>query len=307
MATQVQNGKAFEWSIAIALSDSLNVEIIENKASDQARSCFLKIPSSLRTRFIEAATVAIDHILTKETGNFAVVNADAILMASDASGQKGDVRDVIVLGREKSELGISCKTNHEAFKHPRVSDTLDFVKSWGIAQSGCTSDYWEIVKPLFGELRDIRSSSNHEKTWQNLGDYQTRFYIPALNAFSEELWRHTNLGSPNSEQSTFGLVNYLIGNKDFYKVICTKESVQIQGFNFENTLNVPRTHMPKFVIAIDEYDGGLYSKTVRLDRGMTFNFRIHLASKSVEPSLKFDVQAVSLPASEIYTNHITFH
>ena len=64
--------------------------------------------------------------------------------------------------------------------------------------------------------------------------------------------------------------------------------------------------MPKFVIAIDEYDGGLYSKTVRLERGMTFNFRIHLASKSVEPSLKFDVQAVSLPASEIYTNHINF-
>lgn len=306
MATQVQNGKAFEWSIAIALSDSLNVEIIENKASEQARSCFLKIPSSLRTRFIQSATVAVDHLLTKESRNSAVTSAEAIIMASDASGQNGDVRDVIVLGSDKTELGISCKTNHEAFKHPRVSDTLDFVKSWGIAQSGCTNNYWEIVKPLFGELRNIRSSTNHKETWQNLGDYQSKFYIPVLNAFSEELWRHTSLGSPSSEQSTFGLVNYLIGNKDFYKVICSAQSVQIQGFNFGNTLNVPRTHMPKFVIAIDEYDGGLYSKTVRLERGMTFNFRIHLASKSVEPSLKFDVQAVSLPASEIYTNHINF-
>jgi len=53
-------------------------------------------------------------------------------------------------------------------------------------------------------------------------------------------------------------------------------------------------------------DGGRYSKTVRFNRGFTFNFRIHSASSRVEPSLKFAVSAISLPPSEIYTNHITF-
>jgi hypothetical protein len=56
---------------------------------------------------------------------------------------------------------------------------------------------------------------------------------------------------------------------------------------------------------IDTKNGGQYSKTVVLNHGYSFNFRIHNKSKRVEPSLAFDVQAIGLPP-EIYTHTISF-
>ena len=101
------------------------------------------------------------------------------------------------------------------------------------------------------------------------------------------------------------LVTYLIGIKDFYKVTVRPEVVELQGFNLGGTLAVTKTRLPNQIIGIDKLNGGKYSKTIRFNRGFTFNFRIHSASSRVEASLKFDVTAISLPPSEVYTNHIT--
>jgi hypothetical protein len=80
--------------------------------------------------------------------------------------------------------------------------------------------------------------------------------------------------------------------------------VHIEGFNLNGTLSISSTPYPAFCIAIDDFDGGAFSKTIRLQKGMTFDFRIHTASKRVEPSFKFDVRAVGLP-SDVYQNHIS--
>ena len=100
--------------------------------------------------------------------------------------------------------------------------------------------------------------------------------------------------------------NPLVGQQDFYKVIDRSKHgvVEIMAFNFNDDLSVTRTRFPDYVIGVDRLNGGQYSKTVRLSRGFTFNFRIHSASSRVEPSLKFDITAVSLPPAEVYQNHI---
>ena len=133
-----------------------------------------------------------------------------------------------------------------------------------------------------------------------------RFYWKVLDAFEAELLRLTAPGAPRASEVTKSLITYIIGNHDFYKVISRPEQVEIQGFNLNGTLSVSKTRYPEHVIGIDRLNGGRYSKTVRFNRGFTFNFRIHSASSRVEPSLKFAVSAISLPPSEIYTNHITF-
>ena len=42
--------------------------------------------------------------------------------------QKGDVR-AVVIKRKAAKIGISSKTNHDAFKHVRLSGKADFVKT----------------------------------------------------------------------------------------------------------------------------------------------------------------------------------
>ena len=53
----------------------------------------------------------------------------------DSAGTKGDVRDIdFEIFKDKNHknlitgIGISCKNNHEAVKHPRITEDPDFAK-----------------------------------------------------------------------------------------------------------------------------------------------------------------------------------
>jgi hypothetical protein len=304
--SQVDNGKAFEYTIAQALSEALDLPIIESPEFQNTKKCFEKVNPKLQERFPIASTLAIQHIVEKESHSLALKNPEGIWVASDAIGQKGDVRDVVVQCRE-SDIGISCKTNHGDFKHSRLSGSANFVKKWGLDPEGCSQEYWDVVKPLFAELKEIRKDSGANALWSEQKDVPNRFYWKVLDAFEAELLRLTAPGAPRAAEVTKSLISYIIGSHDFYKVISRPDQVEIQGFNLNGTLSIPRTRYPEHVIGIDRLDGGQYSKTVRFNRGFTFNFRIHSASSRVEPSLKFAVSAISLPPSEIYTNHISFN
>ncbi|MFP3012031.1 MAG: HaeIII family restriction endonuclease [Rickettsia sp.] len=196
---------------------------------------------------------------------------------------------------------MSCKTNHQALKHPRLSDSIDFVKKWGLDGNGCSAKYWDIVKPLFGELRQIKTLSNKTALWENLLDKANKYYWPILNAWSEEI---TNLCSVDEEKANNvckALISYLIGKYDFYKIMCYgSNKVFIQAYNFNNTLNTKKTNYPNYIHTINTKNGGIYSKTIVFNRGFSINFRIHNASSRVEPSLKFDINAIGLPTNEVY-------
>ena len=304
-SSQVDNGKAFEYAVAQALSEVLDVPIIDSPEYRNTKSSYEKVITKLQERFPIAASLAVHHIVEKESASLASKDPRGIWVASDSLGQKGDVRDVVVQCRD-SEIGISCKTNHDDFKHSRLSGTANFVKKWGLDSEGCSEEYWSAVKPLFEELKKIRTESNATALWSDQAEVPNRFYWKVLDAFEAELLRLTAPDAPRASEVTKSLISYIIGNHDFYKVISRPDQVEIQGFNLNGSLAVPKTRYPEHVIAIDRLDGGQYSKTVRFNRGFTFNFRIHSASSRVEPSLKFAVSAISLPPAEIYTNHIGF-
>ena len=139
--------------------------------------------------------------------------------------------------------------------------------------------------------------------WKFEPDVPDRFYWPVLDAFEKEINR-LNLKNDADYSIASNLVTYVIGVKDFYKVTVRPGVVELQGFNLGGTLAVAKTRLPNQIIGIDKLNGGQYSKTIRFNRGFTFNFRIHNASSRIESSLKFDVTAVSLPPADVYTNHI---
>lgn len=173
------------------------------------------------------------------------ISKDDILqleIVSDKQGQLGDVRDVLAIRSiQKWEIGISAKNNHRAVKHSRLSNDINFGEKWLCISS--SENYFSEIKPIFDELATLRTASKTTQKWSTLGNYHTSVYVPILNAFRKELLR---LDNENNGLVAQRLVEYLIGNQDFYKVIKGKNKVEIQAYNLHGTLNLPfQTIKPK--------------------------------------------------------------
>jgi hypothetical protein len=223
---------------------------------------------------------------------------------ADSQGQIGDVRDVLCIRNQNDwEIGLSCKHNHRAVKHSRLSATINFGTEWfGIL---CSPEYFNTVTPIFNELRIIRENSDATAKWSDVDRKNERFYIPVLNAFMDELRR---LDEANPLTIPEKLIRYLIGRNDFYKVITNdrKRTTLVEAINIEGTLNRPsegrrsivnvsRLRLPTRFYNIDFKANSETTIVVVCDEGWTISMRIHNASSRIEPSLKFDVNLISLP------------
>ncbi|AXI99868.1 HaeIII restriction endonuclease [Cyclonatronum proteinivorum] len=228
---------------------------------------------------------------------------------SDQAGQTGDVRDVLIIrSLQKWEIGISAKNNHRAVKHSRLSLNIDFGEKWlGVP---CSQNYFDEIKPIFDMLGNLKASDKSTK-WTSIENMHQVVYIPILNAFRKELLR---LDKENPNIVAENLVQYLIGNEDFYKVIKGNKKVEIQAYNLSGTLNlqfenvkpkarIPKLKLPSRLIEIVYQDNSTTTLLVSLNEGWQISFRIHNASSRVEPSLKFDINLVSAPHT-LFTNHI---
>jgi len=232
-------------------------------------------------------------------------------IVSDLQGQSGDVRDVLAIrSLQKWEIGVSAKNNHRAVKHSRLSNDINFGEKWlGI---GCSEEYFKEIKPIFDGLAIQRKESNATKTWKSLGDYHTTTYVPVLDAFKKELIR---LDKENPGIIAQRLVEYLIGNQDFYKVIKGNNKVEIQAYNLHGTLSLPfedikpkfkmpKLKLPNRLIEVIYEENSKTTLLVTLNDGWQISFRIHNASSRIEPSLKFDINLVSSPHT-LFTNHLS--
>jgi hypothetical protein len=299
VGVQVSHGKAYEHAVASSIASLIACPIVESKAASLARECFLGLRQELQLKFRRTANKAAEIIVRQENWLHDAVNK-YVSLQQDSSGEVGDVRDVLIYSQERV-LGISCKTNHNALKHCRLSRQIDFIQKWQIdPQGGCSETYWRAIRPLFDELDAIRLASNGTALWSAEADVPRRFYWPILDAWEIEL-RRALKGASSEGQACAALVRYLFGAQDYYKVIGshrTNLSVNVKGFNFDGTLSGKKAKLPKKLIGVDNENGSKYSKTVRFNGGFSLNFRIHNASSRVEPSLKFDVTALSLPPEQ---------
>lgn len=277
--------------MASAFINLLEISVPDSKETRDAASRYDNLPPSKKTEFRLCAEKAAAYVAEIEglQGN---VNG-YVSLAQDAAGGRGDVRDVI-LHLDGREIGISCKTNHEAFKHPRLSARIDFVKKWGLGQE-CSEDYWQEVRPVFSELARLRSQSSGTMKWSEVPNYQEQFYMPVLEAWRRELLKVGSGESQESKLAATALCRYLIGHIDFWKVVSRAEQVRLYAFNTQSTLGTNKTTLPNRILGIDDFDGSQYSMNVRMNEGYQFNFRLHNASSKIEPSLKFDVQSEGLP------------
>lgn len=189
-----------------------------------------------------------------------------------------------------------------------MSKNLDFGDRWyGVP---CSQNYWQEIAPIFNYLEEARGAG---LAWRDLPDKENDVYIPLLKAFLNELARSDSQydGIPRR------MVEYLLGEYDFYKVISidAHKTTQILTFNLRGTLNqssqterpktrIPVSNLPTRIVNMDFKPGSNNTVELYMDGGWQFSFRIHNAATLVETSLKFDIQIIGMPTTIVAINCI---
>lgn len=299
------NGRAYEYACLTTLCNSIGkvrkAQIIDNSSLHAAKRAWDTLQPGVQSLYrlsaesIVATVFALEPRILENCGD--VLN---LYIQTDDKGKLGDVRDIIVeRSGLKWEIGLSIKHNHMAVKHSRISEHLDFGKSWyGVK---CSDEYWNSVAPTFKYLRDEKAKNTKFK---DLPDKDNDVYIPLLNAFmaeiSKQVTSHKNI--PRK------LVEYLLSKFDFYKIISIDHLrlTTVQSFNMYGTLNlageqsvpqikIPRLSLPTKLLHIGFKPKKKTTVLMAFDNGWQFSFRIHNAETKVVPSLKFDIQIEGMP------------
>ncbi|WP_406589457.1 HaeIII family restriction endonuclease [Bacillus atrophaeus] len=304
MGNQTKNGKALEYAFLNSLVQRLYNDEIQIATSDQfktAKEAYLSFDQEKIEEMDKASLAGINELLKLEPG--LLIGESPLLLAiqQDSKGQVGDVRDVLAIrDAEEWEFGISCKNNHTAVKHSRISSSIDIGESWFGFNS--TKEYFESINPLFQELGELKKKG---VLWRDLEDKSEKYYKPVLDALNIEL---NALDNKYPGEIPKRLLSYLLGRNDFYKAIVNthNKTTEIQGFNFYGTLNktvkrkkpqlkVPQLKLPNRFYDIHFKEGSNNTLMIVCDEGWTISARIHNASSRVESSLKLDVTIAGLP------------
>lgn len=313
MSNQSNNqGRAYEYVCINTLCAEINkirsAEIIKNSAYAAATRAWASTSDGFKYILQQSAAAAVSTIFDMEP---MLLEAGSDLLTlkiqTDNEGKVGDVRDIIIARSDiKWEIGLSIKHNHFAVKHSRLAKTLDFGAKW--FDIPCSKQYWNSVEPIFNYLTEQKAAN---RNWNELPTKDKDVYVPLLKAFIAEVLR----SNENDFAVPQKMVEYLLGEFDFYKIISidSKRITQIQTYNLHGTLNqssrvvapkieVPHALLPTRIVSLDFKPNSTNTVELYMDGGWQFSFRIHNASTKVETSLKFDIQIVGMPTTIISIN-----
>lgn len=281
---------------------------------ETAFRAFTFLDENTRSRYCLAARSGIKTIAGLEPR---LLNGEGKLyleIAADSSGVGGDVRDIVCIRGDdydgRWEIGLSCKHNHEALKHPRITEGMDFGADW--MGASCSKAFFSKMESI---MQPLTKNTGKEVLWSQIHDKSESFYIPILEAYLEEIRLICN-ENPNASKK---LLEYFFGNHDFYKVIMdeSRKATRVEGFNMFGTLNksykqlkpivnVSKVVYPTRLIAAErkQEKGVLSATTIILtcDGGWAVSMRLHNKdSRAKLTSLAWDVQLVGHPP-RIYSN-----
>lgn len=310
MATQTEKGKAFEYACLTVFENKLKeinedrlVLIEENAPYKTAKSFYEELCDEEQKLNLAAAKTAVNLILPLEPkleyGNEILI----LSLNADNAGETGDVRDLLCLKTAESwEIGFSCKHNHEALKHPRLTKDADFGTTW--IGKPCSDNFKSKIAAIRTQLPEEKTRA---KLWKNIDNKFDNYYVPILEAFKEEIERLCS----EDPDTCAELLKYFFGCKDFYKIISLEKDKQtkIEGFNMYGTMNkhegphkpitkVRQLKLPTRLLNID-----IVRKTtllVAFDKGWTISMRLHNKDeKATITSLAWDVKLAGMPP-ELY-------
>lgn len=316
MTTTTIKGKAFEYAFLCSLerkliSDDVEVSIVNSPALETAQDSFEKLDDDAKRDYESAADRGVEMIRPLEPR---LGNCDSIIklrVQTDAQGQEGDVRDVVCgCDVEGWEIGFSCKHNHEALKHPRVTEGMDFGSDW--VGFPCSAEFKRRVADA---LKPVGEWADSGDLWRQHGDVvKDVIYMPILEAFADEIRRLCEL----DESVPSKLLGYFFGVEDFYKIIAkdrrrggTPGTTKVMAFNINGQLGrsgsgvkplhpVKHIKMPSRLLDIRIKKGTKTTLLITFDESWAVSMRLHSADSKVKRTgLKWDVQLKGMP-SDMY-------
>lgn len=301
-------GRAFEYACIIELKDRIEdvrPVVVDKESIMAARRAWETQGETEQQTYLRAADAFIDTLFSAEPLILECDGADDIVVLSinkDSDAEGGDVRDIVIMRNSISwDIGLSMKHNHFAAKHSRLSPKIDFGAKWyGLP---CADNYWNAVKPIFDRLQTLKEKN---LAWHDMSDKEDTVYLPIVDAFIKEMNRAYSIDSTIPER----LISYLLGIRDFYKVVAVDKKLhtEFQSFNLRGELNkdgkhtkatllIPKADLPTEIIALRFKPNSKSTAELFLNNGWSLSFRIHNASTIVETSLKFDIQFLGVPAN----------
>lgn len=294
MSKQQNNGRGLEYSFGLAISKALSIKVAGDSAGLRS-AAYEGLDADTRALFDSDAAALLEHVLSIE----GIAKGDLGWKArflDDSCARDGDVRD-IVLSFGKREVGISCKSNHRAFKHSRISPESAFTHAWGLASvTRSSTSYRDDLRRLFDGVEKAGPES-----WSDLEpSLKQRFYDDCIRAFERELSRLFR--TKDGPKVCLAILRYFLGKYGCYKCVVSRSGSFVQAYSFGRS-PVPRISFPRRLIAVHFPPGRHGVLHLYFDRGFSFSLRLHNASRRYERSLKFDIQALGLPQS-LYSHHL---
>ncbi len=341
---KVKNGKAFEYASLIELYNELlhtgwkqeQLEIERDKNYQNIERAYQSfelldedeedenevelIVERHCNMFSCAAHVAarylcmVEPILQNPKGLHGVLKA-----MPDSAGIKGDVRDIDFIvyydkeHKEKiKEIGISCKNNHEAVKHPRITEEPDFAKEWTKGEFVCSQEFMDEMEKIQNKIDEYKGKY---KKWSDVEEKMDSIYYPIVKLFVKEIKR---LGIADEKAAheqqlkakrfTQLFFEYMFGTQDFYKFIKDDNSraTKVYPYNMHGSLMNPYNgnkneqavksiNMPEEIVEVRVKPKSKTTIEVYFDQWI-ISMRLHNAdSKITKTSLKFDVQIKAQP------------
>ena len=342
----VMSGKAFEYATLIGIYQELidggwersNIELLRDKNyknierayqiindydeeidEDDNETEFMQIERNLND-YERAAKVAAKYLTTVEPILTSKENLYGVLKAMpDQAGSKGDVRDIdLKIFQDKEhiieviDIGISCKNNHEAVKHPRITENPDFAKVWTNGKFECSHQF---VKKMNGIFDLIDLYANQYEKWSEVADKKDNIYYPIIKLYAAEIKRLGTVDENSSEEEqeqaklfTKTFFEYMFGVQDFYKFIKEDHSCSTKVYPYNmhghlmkeyngcrNERAVQTITMPEEIVEVRVKPKSKTTIEVYFDQWI-ISMRLHNAdSKISRTSLKFDVQIKAQP------------
>lgn len=345
ITNKVINGKAFEYATLVEFYRELRnngwkpeqVEIKRDKnylniqkayqmleASDEEENDedyigAVHIDAELNA-FNKAARAAVQYLKKVEPILQNSENVFGVLRAMpDSAGIKGDVRDIgfaIFSDKEHANLigdiGISCKNNHEAVKHPRITENPDFANEWTGGKFQCSKEFLMSMKQIFGKI-DVYAEKYGR--WSAVDDKMDTFYYPIIRLFAEEIRLLGIINKTdsvekqdNAKQFSKLFFEYMFGTQDFYKFIKDDSisATKVYPYNMHGSLMRPfkgkknvqavrAITMPEEIVEVRIKPNSKTTLEIYFDQWI-ISMRLHNAdNKITRTSLKFDVQIKAQP------------
>ena len=296
MPSQTASGKGFEYAIASTIATDLSVPIT-GEARLAAIRAYEGLTEQEREERDSAARAAIGFLRVQDA-RIASHNVVSVAMQTDNAGQIGDVRDSVIATRDGTEIGISAKNRNRAIRNSRLSPHINFGENW--FGTPCSEDYFLEITPVFDFLAPLERD---RQRWRNLPNKDTVVYVPLLNAFITETKR---IFGEHPEKSAEGMMRYMLGTEDYYKIFKQNGNVSIESFNMSGGLQWGnRLPMPSRLVDLQMKPNSKTTALMVLDSGWQLSFRIHNAESLVKRSLKFDIQIIGQPP-QLSQHHIRY-